>query len=182
MIKLLKEAGLDTVILKKKKEDEDKKKEKEKLKAAGKDVAPEKDDYKEMDVGDASLLNFEIGENGDNLSSGEKALICIVRAILEDGKIVILDEATANIDIETEQVIQKLIKSSFKDCTMMTIAHRLQTIMESDKVMVMSFGTVQEFDTPKNLLKNPNSHFTKLVNEIKKEEKDKDEKKKGDDK
>jgi len=160
MVALLKEAGLDAIILKKKSEDEEKKKEKEreKAKAAGKDVkvSEEKEEKpKEQSLDDTALLNFEIGENGDNLSSGEKALICICRAILRPAKIVILDEATANIDIETEQVIQKLIKKSFKDCTMITIAHRLQTIMESDKVMVMSYGKVAEFNTPKDLLKNP---------------------------
>lgn len=100
------------------------------------------------------------------MSSGEKSLICICRAILRKNKIVILDEATANIDIETEQVIQKLIKESFKDCTMIVVAHRLQTIIESDRVLVLDTGKVAEFDTPSELRKNPESHFAKLINEI----------------
>lgn len=113
---------------------------------------------------DSALLNFEVGADGGGLSSGEKALICICRAILRKARVVILDEATANIDIETEQKIQGLIKTSFAHCTMLTIAHRLQTIMESDKVMVMSFGKVAEFNSPAELMKDPESHFTKLVN------------------
>jgi len=116
-------------------------------------------------------LNFEIS---DNLSSGEKALVQICRAILRKNKVVILDEATANIDIETEQTIQKLIHEEFKDCTMLTIAHRLQTIIKSDRVMVMSFGKVAEYDSPANLMKNPKSHFTKLINGISEQEKDKE--------
>merc|ERR1712226_1612208 len=120
-------------------------------------------------TGEEALLNFEIN---NNLSSGEKSLVQICRAILRKNKIVLLDEATANIDIETEQMVQKLINEEFKDCTMLTIAHRLQTIIKSDKVMVISYGKVAEFDKPKKLMKNPKSHFTKLVNDLQKEEKE----------
>ena len=81
-----------------------------------------------------------IDENGSNLSSGEKQLICICRAILRKNKVVLLDEATANIDIVTEEKIQKLITLEFKDATVITIAHRLNTIINSDKVLVLSFG------------------------------------------
>lgn len=112
------------------------------------------------------------------MSSGEKSLICICRAILRENKIVILDEATANIDIETEQVIQKLIKESFKNCTMIVVAHRLQTIIESDRVLVLDLGKVAEFDKPSVLRKRPESHFAKLINEIQTEEKEKEEAKK----
>lgn len=118
---------------------------------------------------DDALLNFEVN---DNLSSGEKSLVQICRAILRKNKIVLLDEATANIDIETEQMVQKLINEEFKDCTMLTVAHRLQTIIKSDKVMVMSYGKVAEFDAPQTLLKNPKSHFTKLVNDLQQKEKE----------
>lgn len=93
-------------------------------------------------------LDLEITENGGNLSSGEKQLICICRSILRKNKVVILDEATANIDIVTEKRIQSLIEEEFKECTVITIAHRLQTIISSDKVLVLSFGQVSEFDTP----------------------------------
>ena len=99
------------------------------------------------------LLSLEITENGENLSSGEKSLICICRAILRKNRVVILDEATANIDLVTEQKIQSLINEEFKDCTVLTIAHRLQTIIQSDKILVLSDGKTEEFDTPEELLK-----------------------------
>jgi ATP-binding cassette subfamily C (CFTR/MRP) protein 1 len=83
---------------------------------------------------------MKITEGGKNLSSGEKQLICICRAILRKNKIVILDEATANIDVVTEQKIQKLIKEEFTESTVITIAHRLNTIIKSDKVLVLSHG------------------------------------------
>jgi ABC-type multidrug transport system fused ATPase/permease subunit len=81
--------------------------------------------------------------------------------------VVVLDEATANIDLVTEQRIQTLIKQEFKECTVITIAHRLQTIIESDKVLVLGEGKVMEYNTPEKLMENPESKFTKLVNELK---------------
>ena len=93
-------------------------------------------------------LGFEISENGSNLSAGEKQLICICRAILRKNKVVLLDEATANIDIVTEQKIQQLINNAFTSSTVITIAHRLNTIMSSDKVMVLSNGEILEYDNP----------------------------------
>ena len=93
-------------------------------------------------------LDLEITENGSNLSSGEKQLVCICRAILRRNKVIVLDEATANIDIITEQKIQRLIKKEFNECTVITIAHRLQTIIDSDKVLVLGDGRVVEYDTP----------------------------------
>ena len=78
-----------------------------------------------------------------------------------------LDEATANIDLITEQKIQSLISQEFKDCTVITIAHRLQTIIESDKVLVLGDGQVIEFEPPQLLLENYNSEFSKLVREMK---------------
>jgi ABC-type multidrug transport system fused ATPase/permease subunit len=115
-------------------------------------------------------LDVEISEGGSNLSSGEKSLVGICRAILRKNKIILLDEATANIDIVTEQTIQKLLKESFEDCTMIVVAHRLQTIIESDRVLVLDRGRVAEFDTPSELRKRPESHFTKLINEIQEDE------------
>jgi len=95
-------------------------------------------------------------------------LICICRAVLRKNRVVILDEATANIDLLTEKKIQTLISEEFKECTVLTIAHRLQTIISSDKILVMSDGRAEEFDSPENLLENQSSHFTKLVNEMRK--------------
>ena len=96
-------------------------------------------------------LYMEIQENGSNLSSGEKQLVCICRAVLRKNKIVLMDEATANIDISTEQTIQKLISEEFKGSTVLTVAHRLNTIADSDRVLVLSFGEVVEFDKPRKV-------------------------------
>ena len=101
---------------------------------------------------------------------GERQLICIVRAILRSNKIVILDEATANIDVVTEQAIQKLISEEFAGATVLTIAHRLNTIISSDRVLMLSFGKVLEYGTPKDLMADPNSAFSKLAEEKKRKE------------
>lgn len=82
-------------------------------------------------------------------------MICICRAILRKNKIVILDEATANIDVVTEKKIQELINLEFKESTVITIAHRLNTIIKSNYVLVLSRGTLVEYDSPKNLIANP---------------------------
>ena len=97
-------------------------------------------------------LYQEISEGGLNFSSGERQLICVCRAILRKSKLILLDEATAFIDMLTEKKIQELISTEFKDSTMMTIAHRLNTIMGCDKVMVLSYGMLAEFDSPSNLM------------------------------
>ena len=111
---------------------------------------------------------MKITEGGKNLSSGERQLICICRAILRKNKIVILDEATANIDVVTEQKIQKLIKEEFTESSVITIAHRLNTIIKSDKVLVLSHGELVEYDSPKSLMQDPHSEFAKLLQELKK--------------
>ena len=124
-----------------------------------------------LNQSDDGLLQ-KISENGANLSSGERQLICICRAILRKSKVVILDEATANIDMVTEQKIQALITTQFEGSTMLTIAHRLNTIINSDKVLVLSFGKIKEYDSPQNLMQNPESEFSQLLKEIKKENKE----------
>lgn len=98
-------------------------------------------------------------EGGDNLSVGQRQLICLARALLRKTKILILDEATAAVDLETDDLIQKTIRTEFKDSTVLTIAHRLNTIMDSDRVIVLDKGEVAEFDTPANLLANERSIF-----------------------
>lgn len=118
---------------------------------------------------DPNGLDQEVKENGANLSSGERQLICICRAILRKSKLVLLDEATANIDVVTEERIQRLITEEFKDATMITIAHRLKTIISSDRVMVLSFGRIKEFDSPEALMADPKSDFSQLLQELEKE-------------
>lgn len=112
-------------------------------------------------------IYFKISEAGANLSAGEKQLICICRAILRKNKVVVLDEATANIDIVTEQKIQGLIEQEFAESTVITIAHRLNTIIKSNKVLVLQQGEVLEYDSPNVLMENPNSHFSGLLKELK---------------
>lgn len=114
-------------------------------------------------------IYFKISEAGANLSAGERQLICICRAILRKNKVVVLDEATANIDIVTEQKIQQLIELEFAESTVITIAHRLNTIIKSDKVLVLQQGQVLEYDSPQVLMENPDSHFSGLLKELKKE-------------
>lgn len=98
---------------------------------------------------------------------GERQLICIIRAILRGNKIVILDEATANIDVVTEQATQRLISEEFKGATVLCIAHRLNTIIKSDRVLVMDQGKAIEYDSPRALMANPDSTFNRMLKEKK---------------
>ncbi len=103
-----------------------------------------------------------VSEGGDNFSAGQRQLICIARAILRRPKILVLDEATASIDNETDAFIQTMIRTKFQDCTVLTIAHRLHTIIDSSKVLVMDAGRVREFDRPEVLLNMPKGVFKRL--------------------
>ncbi|NXD24607.1 MRP2 protein, partial [Spelaeornis formosus] len=93
-----------------------------------------------------------VSEGGENLSVGQRQLVCLARALLRKAKILILDEATAAVDLETDNLIQTTIRSEFADCTVLTIAHRLHTIMDSNRVMVLHAGQIVEFDSPEELL------------------------------
>ena len=97
-------------------------------------------------------LDYKIEENGNNLSVGERQLICIARAFLKKNKIIVMDEATSSIDFKTENIIQNTISKFMNNCTIITIAHRIKTIINYDKILVMSNGEIVEFDTPQNLL------------------------------
>jgi len=104
-------------------------------------------------------LEYKIAEGGENLSVGQRQLLCLARALLRKTKVLILDEATAAIDIETDELIQKTIRTQFKDCTILTIAHRLTTIMDSDRIIVLDAGIIAEFDTVDALMSNKDSVF-----------------------
>ncbi|KOC59210.1 Multidrug resistance-associated protein 4 [Habropoda laboriosa] len=112
-----------------------------------------------------SSLDYVVEQGGANFSVGQRQLLCLARAILRNNKILLLDEATANVDPTTDFLIQKTIRQKFTNCTVLTIAHRLNTIMDSDKVLVMDHGQVLEFDHPYVLLKNEQGHFTSMVKE-----------------
>ncbi|KAJ3021676.1 Canalicular multispecific organic anion transporter 2 [Thoreauomyces humboldtii] len=98
-------------------------------------------------------------------SAGQRQLICLARAVLRKTSILVLDEATASIDIETDTIIQKTIRSEFADCTILTIAHRINTVMDADRIMVLDRGRIQEFDTPATLLKDKRGVFYGLAKE-----------------
>ncbi|EDQ90327.1 uncharacterized protein MONBRDRAFT_18722 [Monosiga brevicollis MX1] len=104
-------------------------------------------------------LDHVVSEGGGNFSLGERQLLCLSRAVLRKTKVLILDEATAAVDVETDELIQETIRSEFAECTIFTIAHRLNTIMDSDKIMVLDKGKVIEFDSPAALLATRTSVF-----------------------
>uniref|UniRef100_A0A9J7YN69 ABC-type glutathione-S-conjugate transporter n=1 Tax=Cyprinus carpio carpio TaxID=630221 RepID=A0A9J7YN69_CYPCA len=97
-------------------------------------------------------LNHECSEGGENLSLGQRQLVCLARALLRKTKILVLDEATAAVDLETDNLIQSTIRTQFEDCTVLTIAHRLNTIMDYTRVIVMDRGHITEMDSPSNLI------------------------------
>ncbi|KAH7443058.1 hypothetical protein KP509_02G017300 [Ceratopteris richardii] len=110
-------------------------------------------------------LDTLVTENGENWSVGQRQLLCLGRALLRHTQILVLDEATASVDTATDGLIQRTIREELSSCTVITIAHRIPTVIDSDYVLVLSDGRVVEFDTPINLLEDKTSAFLKLVSE-----------------
>ncbi|KAG0279577.1 Multidrug resistance-associated protein 1 [Linnemannia exigua] len=108
-------------------------------------------------------LSYEVTSSGSNFSIGQRSLICLARALLQKTKILVLDEATAAVDVETDELIQKTIREEFKDRTILTIAHRIKTVMDSDKILVLEQGRLMEYDSPSELLKRKESLFYRLA-------------------
>jgi ATP-binding cassette subfamily C (CFTR/MRP) protein 1 len=108
----------------------------------------------------SDILDITI-QDGD-LSVGQKQLLCLARAVSRNLKILVLDEATSSVDVHTDQLIQNTIRTTFRHCTVITVAHRLNTIMDSDRVLVLDHGRVVEYAPPQELLANPESTFSML--------------------
>lgn len=115
-------------------------------------VALEKCHLKDFFMEKPGLLNFELKNKGENISLGQRQLICLARAILRKTKILVLDEATASIDEATADLVNKTINEEFKHSTILEIVHRPIATRESDKVLVMERGQIIEYDSPLNLL------------------------------
>ncbi|CAG2109121.1 unnamed protein product [Medioppia subpectinata] len=116
-------------------------------------TALERAHLKDFICGTSEGLSHEISESGDNLSAGQRQLVCLARALLRDTKILVLDEATAACDLQTDSLIQTTIAEQFSDCTVLTIAHRLNTVLDYNKIIVLDNGMIVEMDSPKKLLK-----------------------------
>ncbi|XP_035659576.1 multidrug resistance-associated protein 4-like isoform X1 [Branchiostoma floridae] len=110
-------------------------------------------------------LESEMAESGTNFSVGQRQLVCLARALLRRNRILIIDEATANVDPRTDQLIQETIREKFKNCTVLTIAHRLNTVIDSDRIMVLQEGRVQELGESHALLQDRDGVFTAMVDQ-----------------
>ncbi|CAH8381545.1 unnamed protein product [Eruca vesicaria subsp. sativa] len=110
-------------------------------------------------------LDSSVSENGENWSMGQRQLVCLGRVLLKRSKILVLDEATASVDTATDNLIQKTLREHFSDCTVITIAHRISSVIDSDMVLLLSNGIIEEYDSPVKLLENKSSSFAKLVAE-----------------
>merc|ERR1712153_290332 len=111
-------------------------------------------------------LDEQVAEGGENFSQGQRQLLCIARSLLRKPKILVMDEATASIDNETDSIIQRMIRENFGDATVLTIAHRLNTIMDSDRILVLDDGHIAELDTPAALM-NQGGIFASMVEKSK---------------
>ncbi|XP_066267631.1 ATP-binding cassette sub-family C member 4-like [Branchiostoma lanceolatum] len=110
-------------------------------------------------------LESEMAESGTNFSVGQRQLVCLARALLRKNRILIIDEATANVDPRTDQLIQETIREKFKNCTVLTIAHRINTVIDSDRIMVLQEGRVQEMGEAHALLQDRDGVFTAMVDQ-----------------
>ncbi|XP_037646450.1 multidrug resistance-associated protein 4-like isoform X3 [Sebastes umbrosus] len=108
-------------------------------------------------------LETVLTESGSNFSVGQRQLVCLARAILRKNRILIIDEATANVDPRTDSLIQQTIRDKFQECTVLTIAHRLNTIIDCDRILVLDAGRIREYDEPYVLLQNQEGLFHQMV-------------------
>ncbi|XP_031253310.1 ABC transporter C family member 3-like isoform X1 [Pistacia vera] len=110
-------------------------------------------------------LDSRVTENGENWSMGQRQLVCLGRVLLKKSKVLVLDEATASVDTATDNLIQQTLRQHFSDCTVITIAHRITSVLNSDMVLLLNQGLIEEYDSPTKLLQNKSSSFAQLVAE-----------------
>lgn len=109
-------------------------------------------------------LESQVADGGMNFSVGERQLLCLARAMLQKSKILVLDEPTANVDGRTDKLLQEAVKKSFRGATIISVAHRLDTIIENDLILVLGNGKVLEFGSPSDLI-SQDGHFTSMVDD-----------------
>nr|XP_054929019.1 ATP-binding cassette sub-family C member 2-like [Dermacentor andersoni] len=108
-------------------------------------------------------LQMDVGDGGSNLSAGQRQLVCLARALLRRPRVLLMDEATSHMDSDTDRIVQATLRQSFAYCTVLTIAHRLETILDYDKILVMSKGRVVEYGSTQKLASNRNSAFHTML-------------------
>lgn len=111
-------------------------------------------------------IDAEVAEGGENLSAGQRQLLCMARALLKSPRLLVMDEATSNIDNKTDEKIQTMLKSAFNGCSLLTIAHRIETITWYDRVLVLDQGRVLEYGSPNALASKKGSAFGALLEEV----------------
>ena len=111
-----------------------------------------------------NVLDLPVHEGGSNLSVGQRQLFCVARALMRTPRVLLMDEATASVDAETDAVIQRVVRAEFTSSTILTVAHRINTILDSDIIMVLAAGKLVEHAAPRELLDDPASQFSALVN------------------
>jgi ATP-binding cassette subfamily C (CFTR/MRP) protein 4 len=109
-------------------------------------------------------INSQVAESGSNFSTGERQLLCLARAILQKRKLLILDEPTANVDSRTDKLLQEAVKKSFSNATIISVAHRLDTVIDYDLILVLGGGEVLEFGSPSELI-SLNGHFSRMIDD-----------------
>ena len=111
-------------------------------------------------------LMYRVLEDGSNFSTGERQLLCLARAVLRKNKVILIDEATANVDFRTDALIQEAIRTHFSECTVLTIAHRMETVIDSDRILVIDKGRVIDYESPSLMLENENSYLSQLLSHL----------------
>lgn len=125
--------------------------------------------FSETDLG---LESVEVSEGGSNFSVGQRQLVCLARAVLKRNRILVMDEATANVDPKTDSLIQQTIREQFAECTILTVAHRLHTVVDSDRILVLDDGRVEEFDSPQRLMDKSDGGFRRLIDSMDKSDRE----------